>query len=138
MFFPVDADVEIRPCIAASALPEISQDEVNPAVLCPLQPRGGWQRLAETLNSPGPVYIYLRAGAPTLLDRVKHRGRHGEQSMPLTYMQSLTGAHERWLMTLPNVRIVDAHQSAAIVAARVADIILTLRSSSNHSQQGSE
>ena len=42
MFFPVDADVEIRPCIAASALPEISQDEVNPAVLCSLQPRGGF------------------------------------------------------------------------------------------------
>ena len=48
------------------------------------------------------VVIYLRATPDTCLERIRKRGREGEESITLAYLQELHQLHEDWL-TAPDV-----------------------------------
>ena len=48
------------------------------------------------------VVIYLRATPDTCLERIRKRGREGEESITLEYLQELHQLHEDWL-TAPDV-----------------------------------
>ena len=47
---------------------------------------------------PAPdLVVYLRASVPTLMDRISHRGRDYERTIPAEYLQSLNDLYEEWI-----------------------------------------
>lgn len=47
---------------------------------------------------PGPdLMIYLRAGIPTLVDRIRGRNRSIESNVQVEYLQGLEDRYERWM-----------------------------------------
>lgn len=55
-------------------------------------------------------YIYLRCPPEISYDRIKARHRNEETGVPFEYIKEVHEYHEKWLMNLPNVIIVDATQ----------------------------
>lgn len=54
--------------------------------------------LALTRVVPGPdLLIYLRAGIPTLVDRIRGRDRSIEANVQVEYLQGLEDRYERWI-----------------------------------------
>lgn len=56
--------------------------------------------LFETMTSfikPPDLLIYLRAGMPTLVDRIQKRGREYENNIKLDYLRKLGEAYEEWI-----------------------------------------
>ena len=51
--------------------------------------------------------IYVTTSPSTSAERIVRRGRHGEEHIPLDYLQALEAQHERWLAAteLPVLRI---------------------------------
>lgn len=46
---------------------------------------------------PPDLVIYLRASAPTLMNRISHRGRDYERAIAPEYLQSLNDLYETWI-----------------------------------------
>ncbi|MBV6450728.1 MAG: Deoxyadenosine/deoxycytidine kinase [Anaerolineales bacterium] len=46
---------------------------------------------------PPDLVIYLRASAPTLLNRISNRGRDYERAIPPDYLQGLNNLYETWI-----------------------------------------
>jgi deoxyadenosine/deoxycytidine kinase len=55
-----------------------------------------YQVLTEFLPPPDLV-IYLRASVPTLIDRIKHRGRDYERQITPEYLSQLNQLYEAWI-----------------------------------------
>jgi len=55
-----------------------------------------YQVLTEFLPPPDLV-IYLRASVPTLIDRIKHRGREYERQITPEYLSQLNQLYEAWI-----------------------------------------
>ena len=55
-----------------------------------------YQVLTEFLPPPDLV-IYLRASVPTLIDRIKHRGRDYERQITPEYLNQLNQLYEAWI-----------------------------------------
>lgn len=56
--------------------------------------------LFDTMTSfikPPDLLIYLRAGMPTLVDRIQKRGRNYENNIKLEYLRKLGEAYEEWI-----------------------------------------
>lgn len=67
-----------------------------------IQPRDyeTYRELYETavqLLPPPDLMIYLRASAPTLMNRISHRGRDYERRIAPEYLQSLNDLYETWI-----------------------------------------
>jgi deoxyadenosine/deoxycytidine kinase len=59
---------------------------------------------------PGPdLMIYLRAGIPTLVDRIRGRNRSIESNVQVEYLQGLEDRYERWMASYDasDVLIID-------------------------------
>jgi deoxyadenosine/deoxycytidine kinase len=52
--------------------------------------------MVETLTPPDLI-VYLRAGLPTLLDRIRTRGRECEQGISPEYLERLEQAYANWM-----------------------------------------
>lgn len=68
-----------------------------------------YEVMAELLPPPDLI-IYLRAGVPTLLERITRRGRDFERSISPDYLGRLNGLYEAWIegFTLCPVLTIDA------------------------------
>lgn len=75
--------------------------------------------------------VYLTALPETCMARVQHRGREGEHTIALDYLQQLHSCHQQWLSTTPTpVLHLDDTASAATRAqdiARFVDQVLQQR-----------
>ena len=51
--------------------------------------------------------VYLETNDASCSARIKHRGRHGEDNIPLDYLESLKGYHEAWISStsIPVLRL---------------------------------
>ena len=47
--------------------------------------------------TPPTLLIYLRAGIPTLLERINGRSRSYERAIPAAYLEQLNRRYEEWL-----------------------------------------
>ena len=71
--------------------------------------------LFETMTSfikPPDLLIYLRAGMPTLVERIQKRGRDYENNIKLDYLKKLGEAYEHWIEGYDkgNLLIINADQ----------------------------
>jgi deoxyadenosine/deoxycytidine kinase len=56
------------------------------------------------------IYIYLKASPETCASRIKKRGRVEEESIGLDYLKGLNNYHDSWLLSEPNVMIIDCEE----------------------------
>ena len=56
------------------------------------------------------IYIYLKASPETCASRIKKRGRVEEETIGLDYLKGLNDYHDSWLLTEPNVVIIDCEE----------------------------
>lgn len=56
------------------------------------------------------IYIYLKASPETCTSRIKKRGRVEEETIGLDYLKGLNDYHDSWLLTEPNVVIIDCEE----------------------------
>lgn len=56
------------------------------------------------------IYIYLKASPETCASRIKKRGRVEEESIGLDYLKGLNDYHDSWLLSEPNVVIIDCEE----------------------------
>ena len=56
------------------------------------------------------IYIYLRASPETCIECIKKRGRIEEESIGLDYLKKLNEYHDKWLLNLDNVIILDCEK----------------------------
>jgi deoxyadenosine/deoxycytidine kinase len=54
--------------------------------------------------------IYVKADPKTCFDRVKSRGREGE-NIPIEYLEKCHDYHEKWLSTISNILTIDANSN---------------------------
>ena len=55
-----------------------------------------YQTILEAIQPPD-LMIYLRCSMRTLRQRIRLRGRHMEQDIPLSYLKRLEGLYENWI-----------------------------------------
>jgi len=72
-------------------------------------------KLFDTMTSfvkPPDLLIYLRAGMPTLVERIQKRGREYENNIKLEYLRKLGESYEDWIGTYNKgkVLIINADQ----------------------------
>lgn len=56
------------------------------------------------------IYIYLKASPETCASRIKKRGRVEEETIGLDYLKGLNDYHDSWLLTEPNVVVIDCEE----------------------------
>lgn len=56
------------------------------------------------------IYIYLKASPETCASRIKKRGRVEEETIGLDYLKGLNDYHDSWLLSEPNVVIIDCEE----------------------------
>jgi deoxyadenosine/deoxycytidine kinase len=61
--------------------------------------RSYWElyQVVTTVLPPPDLIVYLRASVPTLLERIRHRGRPYEQDISSVYLEQLNELSERWI-----------------------------------------
>ena len=52
-------------------------------------------------------YIYLRCSPETAYERIKKRGREEEKNITLDYLKKIHSYHEKWLLNLEDILIID-------------------------------
>lgn len=92
--------------------------------------RGLYEAMAMFLPPPDLV-IYLRASVPTLLKRIRMRGRDYEQSVAPEYLEQLNLLYEEWIerfalcpvLTVPsdNLDFVKYNSHMELIAAKIVD-----------------
>ena len=87
-----------------------------------------WE-MVETLRPPDLI-VYLRAGVPTLLQRIAERGRECEKSISAEYLERLESAYDQWMTEARErfeVLVVDteARDFLAAGVARIETEVLT-------------
>lgn len=87
---------------------------------------------AMTLFLPPPgLVVYLRASVPTLLKRIRMRGRDYEQRVSAEYLEQLNELYEEWIanfslapvLTVPsdNLDFVKYNSHMELIAAKIVD-----------------
>jgi len=87
---------------------------------------------AMTLFLPPPgLVVYLRASVPTLLKRIRMRGRDFEQSVSAEYLEQLNRLYEEWIanfalapvLTVPsdNLDFVRYNSHMELIAAKIVE-----------------
>ncbi|MBM3204457.1 deoxynucleoside kinase, partial [Candidatus Uhrbacteria bacterium] len=66
-------------------------------------------RTAVELLKPPHLIIYLQASVPSLIERIKTRGRSFEQDMDEAYLQDLNRLYESWAMHFTRAPILTIH-----------------------------
>lgn len=56
------------------------------------------------------IYIYLKASPETCASRIKKRGRVEEETIGLDYLKGLNDYHNSWLLSEPNVVVIDCEE----------------------------
>lgn len=74
---------------------------------------GSYCRMFEAIKRalrPPDLLVYLRAGLPTLRERIRQRGRGYEESISDTYLERLNRLYDAWFdaYTLSNKVLIDA------------------------------
>ena len=70
-----------------------------------------YQHTQAALDSPYvDKYIYLKTSVDTCLQRIKQRGRKGEEGIDATYLTHLQKLHETWMATELNVLVLDGER----------------------------
>ncbi|MBN1936621.1 MAG: deoxynucleoside kinase [Anaerolineae bacterium] len=95
---------------------------------------GSYRELYETvigIMPPPDLVIYLQASVPTLIDRIRKRGRDYEQNISTEYLQQLNGYYEEWMasftlcpvLTVPTdtLDFVSNGAHLELITARVLD-----------------
>jgi deoxyadenosine/deoxycytidine kinase len=92
--------------------------------------RGLYEAMVMFLPPPDLV-IYLRASVPTLLKRIKMRGRDYEQDVSVDYLERLNQLYEEWIerfslcpvLTVPsdNLDFVKYNSHMELICARIVD-----------------
>lgn len=54
-------------------------------------------------------YVYLRCDPEVSYERIKARSRQGESVIPYEYIEKIHNKHDNWLITEPNVLILDVN-----------------------------
>ncbi len=95
---------------------------------------GSYRELYETVIGiipPPDLVIYLQASVPTLLERIRKRGRDYEQNISTGYLERLNGYYQEWMdsfklcpvLTVPtdDLDFVSNGRHLAQISARVLD-----------------
>jgi len=92
--------------------------------------RGLYEAMAMFLPPPDLV-IYLRASVPTLVQRIRKRGRDYEKSMTSDYLERLNQLYDAWIdgfslcpvLTVPsdNLDFVRYNSHMELIAAKIVD-----------------
>ena len=61
-------------------------------------------------NQSNQIYIYLKASPETCANRIKKRGRVEEETIGLDYLKGLNDYHDTWLLSEPNVVVIDCEE----------------------------
>ena len=70
-----------------------------------------YQSILEAIQPPD-LMIYLRCSMRTLRSRIRLRGRHMEQGIPLSYLKRLERLYENWIedYSLSEVLVLESDQ----------------------------
>jgi len=71
-------------------------------------------------------YIYLRCDPEIAFNRVQHRGRNEESTIPLDYLKRLYNAHEDWLMNKnisDNVLVLDVNEDFVNNEEKIQEVL---------------
>jgi len=66
------------------------------------------------------VIVYLRTPAEVCLERIKERGRREENALPLQYLKDLERLHDEWLLSNPQVIVLDGERCWTAEAVKQA------------------
>ena len=57
-----------------------------------------YDRLADVLNAKSQYMVYLQVSPETCLERIRMRGRKGEEAIDMEYLRQLHQKHEEWML----------------------------------------
>ena len=81
--------------------------------------------LFETMTSfvkPPDLLIYLRAGMPTLVERIEKRGRDYENNIKLEYLRKLGESYEEWISTYSKGKLLIINADQLDFVERAEDL----------------
>ena len=81
--------------------------------------------LFETMTSfvkPPDLLIYLRAGMPTLVERIEKRGRDYENNIKLEYLRKLGESYEEWISSYTKGKLLIINADQLDFVERPADL----------------
>lgn len=98
------------------------------------QQAGWYEKIHDEISWTPDVMIYIKANPETCLQRVRQRGREGEEAVTLAYLKELHSKHSEMLKTLGhrgvNCFTVDGNVSSELVVQQVKMILLDVLSGS--------
>lgn len=72
----------------------------------------GWHDFVMSVtNLKFHKHVYLKVDTDICLERIKKRGRDGEEDIDQAYLDILEEAHDEWLGAIDNVLVIDANGS---------------------------
>lgn len=77
--------------------------------------------LAASVKPAG--YVYLRCDPEVSYERIKARSRPGESVIPYEYIEKIHNKHDNWLITEPNVLILDVNSEFEKDEVRLQEMI---------------
>jgi len=66
-----------------------------------------WDWLESNWCTPPDKIVYLRTPADVCCERIAHRGRDEESTIPIEYLRDLEVLHDEWLLDNPKTVVVD-------------------------------
>jgi deoxyadenosine/deoxycytidine kinase len=65
-----------------------------------------YNKLIKQMDNIDYKFIYLKADPKICKERIEHRGRKGEESISLEYLEKLSKKHDEWLNNMPQDKVL--------------------------------
>ena len=81
-------------------------------------------RMFDRFESPVPTGIlYVKTPVDVCYERIRIRGRPGEEAIDKKYLQLIHDSHEQWLNNQPNVLEIDGLQDFSTAMEKIRQFI---------------
>ena len=65
-----------------------------------------YNKLIKQMDEIDYAFIYLKTNPQICKERIEHRGRKGEESISLEYLEKLSKKHDEWLNNMPQDKVL--------------------------------